>query len=214
MDSPKVFYNYGVYLSINWKHCALFMGCSQLIHSFKLLGYIEVMPKAVISSLACSPLCVLSPVSRSAFQPFPFPLWKKAISLPCISFMKRHMHVSWLPTPGLLPLPYSLRSWVSLGANGSIALVVLSSHEQLCFLSFWWTVSLWCLSKSGLKTEECRISEKRSSKKGLLPVQPSMRNWHIICSHPCSFLLFSLFPECSTFTQLFFNIWKYIIVCT
>lgn len=110
MNSPKVFYNYGIYLSINWKHCELFMGCSQLIHSFKLLGYIEVMPKAVISSLACSPLCVLSPVSRSAFEPVPFPLWKKAISLPYISFMKRHMHVSWLGTPGLLPLPSSLDS--------------------------------------------------------------------------------------------------------
>lgn len=68
------------------------------------------MPKAVISSLACSPLCVLSPVSRSAFQPFPFPLWKKAFSLPYIPFMKTHKHVSWLAAPGLLPLPYSLRS--------------------------------------------------------------------------------------------------------
>lgn len=115
MDSPKVFYNYGIYIIINWKHCALFMGCSQLIHSFKLLGYIEVLPKAVMSSLACSPLCVLSPVSRSAFQPFPFPLWKKAISLP---FMKRHMHISWLATPGLLHLPFNLRFWVALGADG------------------------------------------------------------------------------------------------
>lgn len=86
MDSPKVFYNHGIYLRINWKHCGLFMGCSQLIHSCKLLGYIEVMPKAVISSLVCSPLCVLSPVSRSAFQPFPFSLWKQAVSHPCFFF--------------------------------------------------------------------------------------------------------------------------------
>lgn len=134
MDSPKVFYNYGIYLSINWKHCALFMGYSQLIHSFKLSGYIEVMPKAVISSLACSPLCVLSPVSRSAFQPFPFPLWKKAISLPYISFMKRRLHVSWLATPGLLPVPYSLRPESPLELMEGLWYCSDSCiHEQLSF---------------------------------------------------------------------------------
>lgn len=112
MDSPKVFYNHGIYLRINWKHCGLFMGCSQLIHSCKLLGYIEVMPKAVISSLVCSPLCVLSPVSRSAFQPFPFSLWKQAISHPCIFFLRKVTHT----------LPLTFFGWEQLGFSHSLTI--------------------------------------------------------------------------------------------
>lgn len=162
MDSPKVFYNHGIYLSINWKHCGLFMGCSQLIHSCKLLGYIETMPKAVISSLACSPLCVLYPVSRSAFQPFCFSLWKQSLSHVCSFWGKILLYLlsqslagkSWTPPTPLQSWGSELPFWTTEGLlYHTVICIPVSGFFHLPFLTDW--VSLPSLSQfCGLKKKE------------------------------------------------------------